>query len=182
MVLLLDTESGIEITGLAQGPGMNLQREIQDWASLERFAPKAGFPSHHLVIRPDHAEHPTIAKGIDTVDRLRACFDAAMSKSVGRQVFVENDLRAHCNPTRQSMIVKAAQDLVDRLNSFCPRCTSPDFWIKGFVKGKPCRWCREPTAEVMAERWGCSHCSYSEVRHRDGGVFADPAHCQYCNP
>ncbi len=182
MVLLLDTWSGLEIVGIAEGPGMSLQREVKNWSSLEEFAAQAGFPDHHLVMRPDNAHQLVLAKGIDNPDCLRAAFEDALSRSVTQQVFVENDLRAHCNPMRQAMIVKAAQNLVERLHSSCPECNLPDFWMTALLDKKVCSVCRSATKVAKYEKWSCRHCSYSEKRKRGTEEFADPVNCEYCNP
>ena len=182
MVLLLDMENGREVTGIAQGPGMSLQGEVKDWESLEKLAAQAGFPYHHLIIRPDNADQPVTAKGISNTGDLRAAFEDALSKSQRQQVFVENDLRAHCNPTRQAMIINAAHNLLERLQSACPACGLSDFWITGILHGKPCRSCGKPTRMPQGEQWSCTHCCYTETRERNNEPFAAPAQCEYCNP
>lgn len=182
MVLLLDGERGTEIVGLCDGPATSFQRDLCDWASLQQFAEQAGFPSHRLALRPEHAGHPAVVKGIATVDGLRSAFDEAMAASTSGRVFVENDLRAHCNPTRQSMIADAARNLLERLRSDCPACGAAGFWITALRRGRPCLWCGRPTDEVVAETWSCLRCPHAESRPRDAGAFADPGHCAHCNP
>lgn len=182
MVLLLDTKTGLEITGIAQGAGMCQQREVKNWESLQKFSEQAGFPYHRLVIRPDGADQPLTAKGISNMDELRKAFDEAMLQSRQQQVFVENDLRAHCNPSRQAMIVNAAKNLIERIASSCPNCQMPDFWISSLLDSKPCRNCGMPTRVTKAEIWSCQYCKHSENRERNTETFAEPAYCQYCNP
>lgn len=182
MLLLLDTKTGQEITGLAQGPASCFQQVVRNWPSLQQFANQAEFPSHHLALRPDHAEHPAVVKGIDSLATLRTAFAAAMAQSRQQQVFVESDLRAHCNPSRQQIIVKAAENLIARLRSTCPACGAADFWVASNIKGKPCRACGAPTTEARAERWRCACCAHEAIRDRPAFPLADPAHCEHCNP
>lgn len=182
MVLLLDAKTGQEIIGMAQGPATCFQQVVRDWPSLQRFAAQAEFPSHHLALRPDYAEHPAVVKGIDSLAALRAAFAAALTQSRQQQVFVESDLRAHCNPSRQQIIVKAAENLIARLQSICPACGAVDFWISGTVKGKPCRACGSATSEARAERWRCPCCQHEALRDRPLLPLADPANCERCNP
>lgn len=182
MVLLLDTNTGDEITGIAQGPAVNLQHAVSDWDALEKFATRAGFPAHHLVLRVDHAENLPLAKGISTKDALYTHFNQAIAQSRHREVYVENDLRAHCNPTRQLIISNAANNLLDRLQSKCPECRQPNFWISERIKGKPCRLCGEPTHATQSEKWSCGYCPFEEIRPQDKELYADPANCNFCNP
>lgn len=182
MVLLLDTKTGIEVTGFAEGAGMCLQRKVTDWESLKQFAAEARFPEHSLIIRPDDANQPHIAKGIHHMNKLKTFFNEAISKSANHQVFVENDLRAHCNPTRQAVIVRAAQNLLDRLHSSCPECHFPDFWLGQKVAGKPCKLCGNPTKIAKYAQWQCKYCAYTELRQIDDEKYANPAFCDYCNP
>jgi hypothetical protein len=182
ILLLLDTLSGYEIAGIAQGPSMSMHHELEDLEALNKFAAQAGFPSHHLIIRPDDGEQTVIAKGINNKDQLRIAFDDAMSKSTRQQVFVENDLRAHCNPTRQAMIINSAKNLVERLNSHCPLCQHPDFWVSQREGGLPCRDCGKPTRVSKAEIWLCAICNYVESRQLRSESYAEPMQCDFCNP
>ena len=182
ILLLLDTLSGHEIAGIAQGPGMRMQHEVKDMEALHKFAAQAGFPYHHLIIRPDDGDQPVMAKGINNIDHLRIAFDEAISKSNRQQVFVENDLRAHCNPTRQAMIINAAKNLVERLQSQCPLCQHPDFWVSRREDGLPCRDCGKSTRVSKAEIWLCANCNYLESRELRSESYAEPMNCDYFNP
>lgn len=55
---------------------------------------------------------------------MREAFDLATELSKKGNVFVENDLRAHTNPTRMANILKALEDLSTKMNSTCPECES----------------------------------------------------------
>lgn len=182
IVLLLDTKTGMEIVGFAEGPGMSLQREVRDWESLEQFAAQAGFPNHHLIIRPDDPYSPVTNKGISSYDDLSEAFQHALSKSYRQQVFVENDLRAHCNPTRQAIIINAAKNLIERLHSICPACRMPDFWQSDEPIEKHCRACGKPARTANSNILCCKHCGYTETLKSDSDIWLDPAYCDHCNP
>lgn len=181
LVIFIDTELKLEVVGVAYGRALHRHRYISDLNALREFAQEAGFPEHHLVIRPDSDSDPHIEKGIADWDTLETAFEHALALAVNRTVFVENDLRAHCNPTRQDMIRKAADNLIERLRSLCPRCDMPGFWIGRNIKGLPCRQCGAPTHEALADLWSCDYCEYREDRPRNS-EYADPARCDICNP
>ena len=100
VVLWVDPFNPIEVTGFAHGPTQSLHRMVKNLQELERFATEAGFPEHHLVLRPENPDHPDMDKGIRARDALVKAFVLAQAKSASGVVFVENDLRAFCNPTR----------------------------------------------------------------------------------
>lgn len=112
VVLWVDRMSELEVTGFAHGPAQSHHRMVKTPQELERFAKEAGFPEHHLVLRPEHPEHPDMNKGIRDHKTLVKAFHLAQAKSANGAVFVENDLRAFCNPTRQKTILKATEDLI----------------------------------------------------------------------
>lgn len=182
MVLFLDVQTGLEITGMEQGGALNRHRLVSEWEALLDFAREAGFPEHALVMRPEHQDDPRILKGLDSEVALRQAFDVTRFLGASGRVFVENDLRAHCHPGRREIIAKAARNLVERLQSCCPACGQPDFWVTELIEGLPCRWCHEPTPQIKAERWQCPACQHTDIRPRPGEAFADPARCGHCNP
>lgn len=181
-VLWLDIETGIELVGCAEGPARNTHGKIKDWATMREFSARAGFPTHQLVVRPNDENDRRIHKGIADWRALEKAFNDAVRCSEFCIVFVENDLRAHCNPTRQGLIRRAGQNLIERMRSPCPRCQMPGFWVSGRSGGLLCQWCRQPTREPTAEVWSCTQCAYHEERKRNIATFADPCHCEQCNP
>ncbi|MFO8153500.1 DUF6671 family protein [Thioalkalivibrio sp.] len=181
-VILLDDLRGLELAGQAQGPARQAHRSVTDWEAMLAFAEEAGFPDHHLVLRPDHENDPRIRKGIGDLDALERAFDWARAHATSGRVFVESDLRAHCNPTRMQMIARATEDLLARLGSLCPACGAPGFWIVERIPGLPCADCGAPTRQARAEVQGCIACPYRETRPADPGQDADPAVCDWCNP
>ncbi|MCA1789588.1 MAG: hypothetical protein LC667_06965 [Thioalkalivibrio sp.] len=181
-VILVDDVRGMELMGRAEGPARQAHRTVTDWAALLAFAEEAGFPDHHLVLRPDNDNDPRVFKGIGDVDTLEQSFTSALDTSAQSQVFVETDLRAHCNPTRMQMIALATKDLLARLDSLCPTCGAPGFWLVERIPGLHCTDCGAPTRQTRAEVYGCIQCPYRETRPLDPGEYADPAVCDWCNP
>jgi hypothetical protein len=182
VVLWVDRLSGIELTGFAHGPAQSLHRMVQTPQELERFAKEAGFPEHHLVLRPEHPEHPDMDKGIRDLATLLKAFHLAQAKSANGVVFAENDLRAFGNPTRQKMILKATEELIKKLLSACPNCDVPGYWLSQQIPGLPCRACGSLTRLPQAEMWGCKKCGHQEQRAVNAQPWADPARCDFCNP
>ncbi len=182
VVLLIDTRNGQEIAGMAQGParaGQGLARTADELLQLAR---ELGFPEHRLCLRPDHSEDPRVIKGLGSADELLDAFAQALAQSSRGQVFAESDLRAHCNPTRQAMIRRAAEDLRDKMLSACPACGLPGFALSGHRPGRPCRLCASATREPLAHLWSCGACHHTEERREGLPTLADPARCDRCNP
>ena len=148
----------------------------------ERFAQESGFPGHGLVVRPEIADDTRIIKDIRSWETFEEVFSLAKALSSNATVFIEVDLRAHANPTRMELIGRAAEDLADRLRSRCPSCAAPGFWRVERIGGLPCSACEHPTAETLAEVWGCVRCAARETREVNRDSRADPGRCDYCNP
>lgn len=181
-LIFIDDERGFEIVGMSHGKANFAHVLAASWEEAETFARSAGFPEHHLVVRPEHENDPRLRKGIADWAALRAAFDEAHALSDSRRVFIETDVRAHANPTRMENIRLAAEDLVKKLNSRCPACGLPGFWIVERIAGLPCEDCGEPTRETRAEIHGCLKCAHRITRERTDRQSADPGRCDYCNP
>lgn len=182
MVLLLDSRNGREWVGMAQGPARAGQGLARNADELLQLAPVLGFPEHRLCLRPDHSEDPRVVKGLGSADALLDAFAHALTQSSRGQVFVESDLRAHCNPTRQAMIRRATEDLCQKMRSACPACQQPGFALSGHRPGRPCRVCASATREPLAHLWSCSACHHTEERREGLPALAEPARCDRCNP
>lgn len=182
LVILLDDGHGIEVIGTAQAHAMSGHVLAATWDEAAAFARRAGFPAHHLVVRPERADHPRFSKGIRRWAGLEAAFRSAAALSAGGRAFIETDLRAHANPTRRGNIRRAAEDLLAKLCSLCPACGTPGYGIVERIGGLPCADCGEPTREVRAERWGCLKCDHGHLRERTDRRAADPGRCDQCNP
>jgi hypothetical protein len=182
VLVWIDQNLGIEVQGIAHGPAQSLHKTIRSLDELEAFARTANFPEHHLVLRPQDQDHPELFKGIDHRADLLKAFDWAKQKSVNGCVFIENDLRAHCNPTRQGLIRKAADNLIQKLLSACPQCNTPGFWITEQTAGLPCTACGRKTHLPVSEIWCCPVCKYEDHKRLSINQLADPSRCDFCNP
>lgn len=182
MLVWIDDGLGLEVTGVAQGPARSAHRVVRSVDELRQFAREAGFPEHQLVLRPNDEHDLRIRKGLDDWAGLRAAFEWALGHSLSGSVFVEHDLRAHCNPTRQQLIRQAAINLGRKLNTACPSCAAPGFWITAVQGGRPCRDCGAPTRQPLKETWSCSCCHHQVERAAEGPHTAGPAQCDHCNP
>ena len=182
LVLLIDDTRNIEITGFSGSPAVSASKKASNWNEVEIFLPTSLFPSHQLVIRPDDEYHPECIKGINNMDTLKEAYAWAMQKSSKKHIFIENDLRAHTNPTRMSNILKATQDLARKMNSLCPECDSPGFWITDVKKGLPCSQCKAPTDLPISRLWSCVNCKHTREDKVKDPLHADPSKCNFCNP
>lgn len=182
IVLLIDAREDLEICGECLNSKTNFASMlIENLEQAEEFARRALFPSHFLVIRPDHDEHPDILKGINDWEWLREAVSRALAKSSAGKAFLETDMRAHANPTRMQNIKKAAEDLVAKINQCCPQCRTPGFMAVESKKGLPCECCGLPTKEVASLIFACQKCCCREER-AVAVRLAPAARCDYCNP
>jgi len=182
LLVWLDDSLGMEVVGMAQGAARSAHLQSGDWVEVEAFAARKDFPSHQLVLRPQNQDDPRIHKGIADAGRLRACFDECLTQSSNRQVFVETDLRAFANPGRMKYIEQAARDLLQRMQSCCPDCQTPGYWVTERLPGLPCSDCGLPTSSYRDEVWRCLRCQYQSVKASKDRAVAEPRHCSYCNP
>ena len=181
-LIWIDEELGIEVVGVAQGKTNLAHVLAASWDEAEAFASRAGFPEHHLVVRPEGENDPRIRKGNADRAELQAAFAWALGQSESGRVFIETDMRGHANPTRMDNIRLAAEELARKLCSFCPACGAPGFWIVERLTGLPCEACGEPTRETRAEVHGCLKCAHRVTRERTDAVVASAGRCDYCNP
>jgi hypothetical protein len=159
-----------------------------DPASIAGWLRQVGFPRHCLMVRPHHhgpaaSTSGWLAKGIGDPQALELLMAEAVRRSPLRQAWLETDMRAHCNPTRQVAIRRLAFRLVRRVACACPSCHAPGWGLVETIPGLPCSGCGLATAVVEREVMGCSVCSHRLVcPRRDGRKTAEPMHCDYCNP
>jgi len=182
MLVLVDDRLGIEITATFQAPARSAHLRSADWAEVEAFARREGFPEHALVMRPQDQDDPRMHKGLATWPALETAFHTCAAVSEEACVFVEHDLRACANPTRMANIGNAARALLQRLTSRCPACGTPGYWVTDRAPGLPCRECGAPTRLPAGETLGCLKCSHVEHRPAGDPRGADPQHCDQCNP
>ena len=182
LLVWIDDELNLEILGRASGKGNYAHLLADDWNAARDFAQQWGFPGHHMVVRPEGQDDPRMRKGICEWAELEASFKRARAQSSSGRVFLEIDVRAHANPSRQEMIQRAAQDLAARLGSLCPACAAPGFWLIERLGGLPCEDCCEPTQEALTDIIGCVSCGERRYRQSTHRKSADPSRCSFCNP
>jgi hypothetical protein len=139
LVVFIDAETGLEVVGRATESGRHIHGLAATEDELAELGRLAGFPGHGLVLRPDDEHHPKLWKGLRTENDLHEAFAAVKRESHGGRVFIENDLRAHMNPTRMRTIASTTSGLVARLKTHCSACDSPNFGLERAVPGLPCR-------------------------------------------
>ncbi len=182
MLVWIDDELGIEVTGTASGKTNYAHRLAASWEDAENFARAAGFPGHWLVVRPEHEEDPRIRKGLHDWGGLREAFDAASGETSSGRVFIETDMRAHANPMRRETIEAATRDLVHNLASRCPICDVPGFHMAERISGLPCEECGTPTRETRAEIHRCVKCGHQDTVGLAVPKAAPAGRCERCNP
>lgn len=182
LVILIDERHGLELTGFSGAPAQNEHIYTSHWEDLMKFADLALFPTHQLVIKPTDEYHPKSVKGICNLPALKNAFEWAKNLSANGMVYVENDLRAFANPTRMENIRKATQNLAQKMQSLCPQCQTPGFWVKDIRRGLPCNACGLPTDQEIAKVWGCIKCDHEDLEGMKVLRFADPSVCHHCNP
>lgn len=157
--------------------------EISTLDELKAFSEKTLFPSHALLIRPlKHYSKAPIFKGINTTADLEAAFNEVRRHS-SSTVWVETDMRAHCNPTRMKNIESLGERLAERLRRYCPSCDTPGWGKVDVTVGLPCEWCGMPSEAVREEIYGCTKCRHREsVLPPHGQTTVSPDYCSYCNP
>jgi len=134
-----------------------------------------------MVVRRSEHEAQGMVKGLKDRDSFVQAVQQLLDANGGRPVFIESDLRAHCNPTRMQNIRCATLDLLEEMARFCPACGAPGFQQIEVIPGLPCRWCRLPTRLPSAYRFQCNRCAYQSTEGAEE-TFADPGNCPFCNP
>jgi hypothetical protein len=154
---------------------------ISDWTDLAEFARKANFPSHGLILKRSKEDFTAITKGITDWHLLRDTFHDMMNS--GPSVFVETDMRAMFNPSRQKVILAAAKKLLGILKNQCPVCQFPGFSPVESKDGLPCSLCELPTFSALSHIYRCQKCGAEEEKmYPNGKLVEDPTFCPWCNP
>ena len=181
LLIWIDDRLGIEVIANSAGKTNFSHRLVESWEEAADFARSAGFPEHHLVVRPEDENHPELRKGLADWPSLEDAVTWALNFARNRRAFVETDMRAFANPTRLETIRLAAEDLARRITSLCPACSAPGFALAGQVRGLPCEDCGIPTNEVKADRHRCVRCEHQMLVERER-KYASARYCDYCNP
>lgn len=182
LVLLVDKKNNLEILASELSLETNFDsEEIKSIDQLFEFAARVGFPSHGLILRESREGISRITKGINSEVELQKHF--LQLKATSTSVFVETDMRAMHNPTRQKVIAKATTKLIEQVKSVCPRCGTPGFSITDAIQGLRCVYCDNPTRSIRAVVYSCQRCNHQmEQAAPHGKKFEDPMYCDFCNP
>lgn len=181
LLIWIDDRLGIEVVASSVGKTNLSHCLVESWKEAENFARSAGFPEHHLVVRPVDENHPELRKGLADWDSLKDAVAWALDLAPNRHAFIETDMRAFANPTRMANIRLAAENLAQRLTSLCPACGAPGFFPSGQVRGLPCEDCGIPTSQAKADVHSCVRCEHQVLVNRER-EYAPARHCDYCNP
>jgi hypothetical protein len=152
---------------------------------LEAFLLMAGFPDHALIVRPNCWDKTAggLAKGLRDRASLHDAIRLAASLSQDGKAFVQNDMRAHMNPTRMQKIAHLADALCARIKQECPACGMPGFGKIKQVRGLPCRDCDTPTELPKGTLLGCVSCDHTGFEPREDMMSHTTAQfCPSCNP
>lgn len=181
LLVLYDRDTDRSVIGRAEGPETNCRQAwCRDWAEVEAFARAVGFPAHGLILSEARLEPPIRCQwrgGLDTWTALQQAW-RALATPAG--AWLETEMRAHLNPTRQAMIVRAGEDLFTRLVALCPACGAVGFGRTRALPGRPCAACDWPTPLPWIHRSTCAVCGFERDEPID--ARADPAECPRCNP
>jgi hypothetical protein len=186
IVIFIDKVNNLEIIGEEFSTETNFNHQlITNFTQAEEFAQKIGFPAHGLVIWFEEADKntPQIVKGIISEQQLLEAVNFGLQNSLNGQLHIETDMRALYNPTRMKNIAKATENLLKKINTCCPKCSTPGFSLTEKIQGLPCEICHQPTSLTLAAVYECQKCGFSQEKlFPDGREFADPTYCFYCNP
>lgn len=185
IVLLVDGETGLELTGLDVTMETNFASTcVTTVDQAHAFANQVSFPSHGLIVIAAPREKPEPALGMTKGIVEPARFAQAVEESlrIHRHAWLETDMRAHLNPTRMRSIERAVQALARAAQSLCPACGRPGYVPVERVGGLPCADCGEPTGKTRAEVLACAGCGRREERPLAGASSATAFDCPFCNP
>lgn len=181
-LVFIDKRNDIEIIVREISTATNFNgKQLQNRSDLLEFAKQCSFPSHALILRPAKNVFIDIRKGISDMQDLLLHYDQLNEKH--GSVYVETDMRAMNNPTRMSVIEAAAEKLLLKIKSLCPRCEMPGFGVTDAKKGLRCSLCGSPTNSTLSFIYSCKRCSFSkEELYPHQKTSEDPTYCDHCNP
>ncbi len=181
-LVFIDTKNNIELVVHECSTETNFTgNTINTEEELMAFAKAIGFPKHGLILRPEQQTFNDQIKGIQSWKQLKMHWQKLAEKY--GSMYAETDMRAFVNPTRMKVIAKTAQKLVDIVENQCPSCSCPGFSIESSSAGLPCNRCSLPTKSILANKYLCKNCDFSEdIKYPNGKQTEDPMYCDFCNP
>jgi hypothetical protein len=182
LIMLKDAKNDLEIIAREISLDTNFSAAVvTNESDLSAFATRVHFPSHALILKPAENDFSKIVKGINDPENLKKHFNEFINEF--GMAYVETDMRAQFNPTRMKVIEKAAQKLLQNVQSTCPNCKTPGFAITKAIPGLPCSWCKNPTDSTLSYLYTCSKCEFTKEElfpHQKN--TEDPTYCHLCNP
>ncbi|WP_152086508.1 DUF6671 family protein [Pseudoalteromonas sp. A25] len=174
ILVLHDSDANEDIVSIASGPVPLRSVEFKHIDQLSETLWQT--PTQGWMLNINNAWF----KGITTQQQLKTILKQHHWES-GQPLTLQPDLRAmHC-PPRQHMIKKAAEQLANRMQSRCPQCNTPDFWVSKTRSGLPCKTCQLPTQVARCAIKQCKFCDFT-LEQPNEHKYANPSHCQFCNP
>ena len=145
------------------------------------FLQKVGFPNQRVIVKSSQEQPEIIFKNGSTPEEIVKIMHNMLYEK--GNCYIETDMRAMFNPTRQQHLNKLAGLLADKLNSICPDCGWYGFSVTSVERGLPCSWCGTPTNSVSNEIYTCNRCSCKQNKKFPQGIQQeDPQYCNQCNP
>lgn len=175
LIAYIDLKHNWRVVGRFSGPIAVKSVDITAIKEAEHFLATVPEGQGLVIKMLNNAHH--LVKGLSAADVAIMLPNWLLNGALN----ISYDLRAHQCPARQSHIVKAAENLVARLQSMCPSCNAPDFWPDQFETGLPCEWCETPTEKIKSRTAHCQYCLHSET-YSVVESFAQPDFCPRCNP
>lgn len=184
LVVLVDDERGLVVTGTAASHDVvSLTTTAAPGDDLMSLLARAGLPQHAVIVAPHAGGFQQLHKGLRDLDEIAEAVTVSAAASSDGRARIESDLRAHCSPSRRTVIAAAARDLAGRLARRCPACDAPGWGVVAAVVGLQCAWCHGEVQRLRAKVHGCPGCEHrAEVRVVAEDAVADPGECPRCNP
>jgi len=146
-----------------------------------QFLQKVGFPKQGIILKHSRAHPQHMLKNLDTEQEVLN--KVAEWLASGATPYIETDMRAMHNPTRQQHLTQVGHLMADALSSICDSCGWYGFSVTSVERGLPCGWCGNATESVLAEIYTCKKCNYSESKKFPRGIEQEnPQFCNQCNP
>lgn len=185
IMVFIDDERGFTLHEIVLSEHTNYSHAcVNTLEEARTFAEVCKTPSHAVILRPHQWDDKRIIfKGVMDEIGLQTAFTASRHASRDGKVWVETDMRAQFNPSRQKVIGELAIKLAKRLGTPCPACSAPGWGRTGVEKGLHCEYCDLPTDMVKTEVFSCVLCDHKEHLPRNDKLeWAPQVHCGYCNP
>jgi hypothetical protein len=175
-VVYIDLLNQIEVYGHSLSLDLCFERlNNRNAAQLDHFLNRIDFGKQGLILK-DQSTGLVIQKGISCKSELFRLLKAHPDW------VLETELRSHFNPKRQINIRRAAQNLIDRMHSFCPNCQAIGYWVEGQEGNLPCSTCQNQTNSYQYLKFHCFECRHEELVRRKDKLVEDPQYCPICNP